>query len=349
MIVTQNLRVLETVRVSSPRKLKTLTPASETAYRTVVDGREQVRNILDGVDKRLLVVVGPCSIHDSKSALEYAGRLARLRERLSERLCIVMRVYFEKPRTTLGWKGFINDPFLNGTYAIEDGLKIARELLIGINNMGLPAATEFLDPYTPQYIDDLITWAAIGARTTESQTHREMASALSMPVGFKNGTDGSLQIALDAMVASQSQHSFLGMDEDGYTAIIRTMGQTHGHVVLRGGKDHPNYATEFVSAAVAKLREAGLRDKIMVDCSHANSGKHHENQIPIFRDLAGQRKAGDESIASVMLESHLHAGNQRLERGCDPASLQYGVSITDACIDWETTEQLLTDAAKTLG
>jgi 3-deoxy-7-phosphoheptulonate synthase len=348
MIATQNLRVRETVRILSPRELKTLLPVSETANRTVVSGRGQVRAILDGADKRLLVVAGPCSIHDTKSALEYARRLARLRERVERQLCVIMRVYFEKPRTTLGWKGLINDPWLNGTYDIENGIKIARRLLIEINEADLPAATEFLDPYTPQYLDDLITWAAIGARTTESQTHREMASALSMPVGFKNGTDGSLQIALDAMVASQSPHSFLGMDEDGYTAIIRSLGQTHGHVVLRGGKDHPNYAQEFVGAAAAHLREAGLRDKLMVDCSHANSGKDHERQIAVFRDIIEQRKAGDECVASIMLESHLHAGRQKLARGDNPEKLAYGVSITDACINWETTENLLLEAAQRL-
>jgi 3-deoxy-7-phosphoheptulonate synthase len=257
-----------------------------------------------------------------------------------------MRVYFEKPRTTLGWKGLINDPWLNGTYDIEAGLEIARELLIKINALGLPAATEFLDPYTPQYLDDLVTWAAVGARTTESQTHREMASALSMPVGFKNGTDGSLQIALDAMITAQHAHSFLGMDEDGYTAIIRSLGVTHGHLVLRGGKDHTNYEPEFVQAAVEALRKAKLREALMVDCSHANSEKHHERQVDVFHNLIAQRKAGNKALASVMLESHLHAGNQPL--GSDPKALKYGVSITDACIGWEITESLLRDAAKEL-
>ena len=254
-----------------------------------------------------------------------------------------MRVYFEKPRTRLGWKGLINDPFLNGTCDIETGLNIARELLCAINTLGLPAATEFLDPYVPQYLDDLVTWAAVGARTTESQTHREMASALSMPVGFKNATDGSLQIAMDAMLAAQSSHSFLGVDEDGFTAIIRSMGVTHGHVVLRGGKDHPNYEPEFVNAAASALHAAGLRELLMVDCSHANSGKNHENQVPIFRNLIAQRAAGNRALASLMLESHLHAGSQAL--GKTPQELRYGVSITDACIDWETTEMLLLEAA----
>ena len=347
MISTYNLRVSETVRISSPREMKRRTTAPVEALDTVITGREQVRAILDGKDDRLLIVVGPCSIHDTASALEYAGRLSILRRELADQLQIVMRVYFEKPRTTLGWKGLINDPWLNGTYDIEAGLGIARELLIKINALGLPAATEFLDPYTPQYLDDLVTWAAVGARTTESQTHREMASALSMPVGFKNGTDGSLQIALDAMITAQSPHSFLGMDEDGYTAIIRSMGVTHGHLVLRGGKDHPNYEPEFVNAAVAALRKAKLREALMVDCSHANSEKHHERQVDVFHSLIAQCKAGNKALASVMLESHLQAGKQPL--GPDPKALKYGVSITDACIDWDTTEGLLRVAAKELG
>ncbi|MDR2513400.1 MAG: 3-deoxy-7-phosphoheptulonate synthase [Puniceicoccales bacterium] len=344
MVPTQNLRVRETVRLLSPKQLKALLPVSGRAHDTVVDGRKQVSMILDGQDKRLLVVVGPCSIHDRSSAIEYATRLDHLKERLKEQLCIIMRVYFEKPRTTLGWKGLINDPFLNGSYDIENGLKTARELLIHINAMGLPVATEFLDPYMPQYLDDLVAWAAIGARTTESQTHREMASALSMPVGFKNATDGSLQIAIDAMIAAQSPHSFLGMDGDGYTAIVRSLGVTHGHVVLRGGKDRPNYEPEFVNAAVEALRKASLRDKLMVDCSHANSGKNHENQVHIFQSVIAQRKAGNLALASVMLESHLHEGRQNL--GNDPSSLKYGVSITDSCISWETTEELLIKAAE---
>jgi 3-deoxy-7-phosphoheptulonate synthase len=347
MIPIHNLRVSEIVRISSPREMKRRALATPEVLETVIAGRQQVSDILDGKDDRLLVVVGPCSIHDTASALEYATRLNELRRAVADKLQIVMRVYFEKPRTTLGWKGLINDPGLNGTYDIESGLHTARELLLRINALGLPAATEFLDPYTPQYFDDLVTWAAIGARTTESQTHREMASALSMPVGFKNGTDGSLQIALDAMVAARSPHSFLGIDEDGYTAIIRSLGVTHGHLVLRGGKDHPNYEPEFVNDAVEALRKAKLRETLMVDCSHANSAKHYERQVSIFQNLVVQRKAGNKALASVMLESHLHAGNQPLE--ADPATLKYGVSITDACIDWETTRQLLQDAAKELG
>ncbi|MDR2430068.1 MAG: 3-deoxy-7-phosphoheptulonate synthase [Puniceicoccales bacterium] len=343
MVPTQNLRVRETVRLLSPRQLKAALPVSERANETVATGRDEVRAILDGLDTRMLVVVGPCSIHDPSSALEYARRLAALREHLKDRLCIVMRVYFEKPRTRLGWKGLINDPFLNGTCDIETGLRTARELLCEINTLGLPSATEFLDPYVPQYLDDLVTWAAVGARTTESQTHREMASALSMPVGFKNATDGSLQVAMDAMLAAQSPHSFLGVDEDGFTAVIRSMGVTHGHVVLRGGKDHPNYEPEFVDAAASALRAAGLRELLMVDCSHANSGKNHENQVPIFRNLIAQRANGGRALASLMLESHLHAGSQTL--GKNPQELRYGVSITDACIDWATTEMLLMEAA----
>ena len=346
MIPTQNLRVRETIRLLSPHQLEALLPTPLEVNATVAEGREQVRRIMDGEDDRLLVVVGPCSIHDPEAALDYARRLAKLRENYADKLCIVMRVYFEKPRTTLGWKGLINDPYLNGTYDIETGLKIARRLLIDINRLGLPSATEVLDPITPQYLDDLITWAAIGARTTESQTHREMASGLSMPIGFKNGTDGSLQIAIDAMIAARSPHSFLGMDEDGFTAIVRTTGNPQGHVVLRGGKNSPNYDPQNVAAAQAALHKAGLRETLMVDCSHANSSKKYENQAHVFNSVLAQRKAGNRALASVMLESNLHAGNQPL--GDAPKALQYGVSITDACIDWETTEKLLACAHATL-
>ncbi|MDR2983006.1 MAG: 3-deoxy-7-phosphoheptulonate synthase [Puniceicoccales bacterium] len=339
MIPTQNLRVRETIRLLDPHQLETLLPVPPEVNTTVATGRDQVRHILDGTDPRMLVVIGPCSIHDPVAALDYARRLAKLRKRYADTLCIVMRVYFEKPRTTLGWKGLINDPYLNGTYDIEAGLKIARKLLIDINALDLPAATEVLDPITPQYIDDLITWAAIGARTTESQTHRELASGLSMPIGFKNGTDGSLQVAIDAMIAAQSPHSFLGMDEDGFTAIIRTTGNPHGHVVLRGGKNRTNYEPENVAEAVTSLHKAGLREMLMVDCSHANSGKKHENQAHVFKSVIAQRKAGNKALSSVMVESNLYAGNQPLSS--DPKTLQYGVSITDACIDWETTENLL--------
>jgi len=292
------------------------------------------------------VVVGPCSIHDFKGALEYATRLAALREELEQQFCIVMRVYFEKPRTTIGWKGLINDPHLNGTHDIEQGLKLARKLLLEITGMGLPAATEFLDPIIPQYLADLVSWAAVGARTTESQTHREMASGLSMPVGFKNGTDGSLQIAVDAMCSAMTPHSFLGIDQDGVTSIIRTTGNPVGHVVLRGGRLRPNYDAESIRESEAKLQQAGLPAALMVDCSHANSGKQHARQEDVWRSVIQQRLAGTRSLIGVMLESFLSEGSQPIPK--NPAELQYGVSITDSCLGWEVTERMLREGAETL-
>jgi 3-deoxy-7-phosphoheptulonate synthase len=287
----------------------------------------------------LLVVVGPCSIHHPRSAIEYATRLAALRDELARELCLVMRVYFEKPRTTIGWKGLINDPNLNGTYDIETGLKLARELLLRINTLGLPAATEFLDPIIPQYIAELISWAAIGARTTESQTHRELASGLSMAVGFKNGTDGSLQTAVDATCASRQPHNFLGIDQDGVTSIIRTTGNPVGHVVLRGGRSRPNYDAASLREAESQLRQAGLPPVLMVDCSHANSGKQHSRQELVWRSVIEQRAAGNRSLIGAMLESFLSEGNQPFPK--EPAQLRYGVSITDACLGWDATERIL--------
>src|SRR6266496_3534313 len=275
---TQNLHVKEIVRLLPPRALKQEFPMTERANQTVVEGREIVKRILRGEDPRLLVIVGPCSIHDVDGALEYAQRLDRLREELAGQLCVVMRVYFEKPRTTVGWKGLINDPHLDGSNDIESGLKKARRLLVQITEMGLPAATEFLDPIVPQYIADFVSWAAIGARTTESQTHREMASGLSMPVGFKNATDGSLQIAIDAMHSARTSHSFLGIDQDGFTSVVRTAGNPDGHVVLRGGRLRTNYDAESIREAADRLEKAGLPEVLMVDCSHANSGKQHARQ-----------------------------------------------------------------------
>src|SRR6266702_2628910 len=278
MFPTQNLHVKQTVRLLTPSALKAQLPASEAANRTVVSSRQHVTRILEQKDSRLLVVAGPCSIHDVQGALEYGTKLAALRQELAGQMEIVMRVYFEKPRTTIGWKGLINDPHLDGSYDIETGLKRARRLLLQITGMGLGAATEFLDPIVPQYIADFVSWAAIGARTTESQTHREMASGLSMPVGFKNATDGSLQIAIDAMTSARAPHSFLGIDQDGVTSIIRTTGNPHGHVVLRGGRLQTNYDPESIATAVAILKKAGLPSMLMVDCSHANSGKQHARQ-----------------------------------------------------------------------
>jgi len=339
MLPTQDLRVKETVRLSTPRALKTALPMTEAANRAVVLGRDAVTQILQRKDPRFLVVVGPCSIHDPKGALEYATKLNVLRQELEDQLSIVMRVYFEKPRTTIGWKGLINDPHLDGTYDIETGLKQARQLLLQITEMGLPAATEFLDSITPQYIADLISWAAIGARTTESQTHREMASGLSMPVGFKNGTDGSLQTALDAMAASRTPHSFLGIDQDGFTSIIRTVGNPAAHIVLRGGRLRTNYDAESLREAETRLTETGLPSVLMVDCSHANSGKQHARQEEVWRNLIEQRLAGNAALIGAMIESNLHEGNQPIPKNL--AELRYGISITDSCLGWEATERML--------
>jgi len=339
MLPTHNLHVKESIRLIAPRELKAELPMTEAANRTVVSGRDAISAILKQTDSRLLVVVGPCSVHDPKGALEYATKLNRLREELADQFCIVMRVYFEKPRTTVGWKGMIYDPHLNGTDNIQTGLKMARELLLQITGMGLPAATEFLDPVVPQYIADLVSWAAIGARTTESQTHRQMASGLSMPVGFKNGTDGSLQIAIDAMQSAMRPHSFLGIDQDGYTSIVRTTGNPHGHVVLRGGRLRTNYDAESIREAEENLKKAGLPPVLMVDCSHANSLKQHAKQEEVWRSLIEQRLAGSKPITGVMIESNLGEGSQSIPK--DLAQLRYGVSVTDACIGWEVTERLL--------
>jgi len=335
---THNLHVAETVRLIPPVRFKEELPITEKSVDTVVGGREDVKAILQGKDPRMLVILGPCSIHDPKGALEYAGRLNKLRQEISDRFCLIMRVYFEKPRTTIGWKGLINDPKLNGTYDIENGLRIARQLLLDITEMGLPAATEFLDPIVPQYTAELISWAAIGARTTESQTHREMASGLSMPVGYKNGTDGSLQIAIDAMTAARQPHSFLGIDQEGVTSIFRTSGNPDGHIVLRGGRVRTNYDSGSIQEAVETLAKAGLPPQLMVDCSHANSGKEHARQEEVWHSVVEQRVAGNTAITGVMIESNLEEGNQKLK---DPRELKYGVSITDACVSWETTERML--------
>jgi 3-deoxy-7-phosphoheptulonate synthase len=339
MFPTQNLHVKQAVRLLTPNSLKAQLPASEAANRTVVTSRQNVTRILEQKDSRLLVVAGPCSIHDVQGALEYGTRLTALRQELAGQMEIVMRVYFEKPRTTIGWKGLINDPHLDGTYDIEAGLKKARRLLLDLTEMGMPAATEFLDPIIPQYTADLITWAAVGARTTESQTHREMASGLSMPVGFKNGTDGSLQIALDAMQSARAPHSFLGIDQEGITSIIRTTGNPDGHVVLRGGHARGNYDPQSIREAETKLEQAALPAVLMVDCSHANSGKQHARQEEVWRSVIGQRAGGTRSLIGVMLESYLNEGNQPFPK--DRTELKYGISITDACLGWEATERLL--------
>ncbi len=339
MFPTQNLHVKETARLITPRALKDHLPMTEACNRTVVESRQRVTAILQQRDPRLLVVVGPCSIHDVDGALEYANRLNAIRREVSDAMEIVMRVYFEKPRTTIGWKGLINDPHLDGSYDIETGLKNARRLLMDITSMGLPTATEFLDPIIPQYTADLISWAAIGARTTESQTHREMASGLSRPVGFKNGTDGSLQIALDAMLSARTPHSFLGIDQDGITSVIRTTGNPVGHVVLRGGRSRPNYDRQSIQEAEQHLKKAGLADVLMVDCSHANSGKQHSRQEEVWDNVILQRAEGNRSLIGMMIESYLQEGNQPFPQPVE--KLCYGVSITDACLGWEVTERML--------
>jgi 3-deoxy-7-phosphoheptulonate synthase len=339
MYRTQDLHVKEIVRLSSPRELKAQTPSSEAVNATVARSRERVIRILRQEDPRLLVVIGPCSIHDEKGALEYAEKLNALRNEFADRMEIVMRVYFEKPRTTIGWKGLINDPHLDGSQDIEAGLKIARRLLLEITGMGLPAATEFLDPIVPQYIADLVTWAAIGARTTESQTHREMASGLSMPVGLKNSTDGSLQIAIDAMGATRHAHSFLGINEDGVTSIVRTSGNPHAHVVLRGGRAKTNYDAESIRAAEEKLISEKLPPVLMVDCSHANSEKKFAKQEDVWRSVIQQRVEGTRSLIGLMVESNLFEGSQPIPKNLE--DLRYGVSLTDSCIGWEATERML--------
>lgn len=339
MFKTQDLHVRELVRLSTPRTVKAEFPTTEAASATVARSRERIIRILRQDDPRLLVVVGPCSIHDEQAAREYAARLNGLRREFADQMEIVMRVYFEKPRTTIGWKGLVNDPHLDGSQDIEAGLKIARRLLVEIAGIGLPTATEFLDPIVPQYIADLVTWAAIGARTTESQTHREMASGLSMPIGYKNATDGSLQIAIDAMGAARHPHSFLGIDQDGVTSIVRTNGNPDGHIVLRGGRARTNYDAESIRSAEAVLKQSHLAPVLMVDCSHANSAKQFARQEDVWRSVIEQRLGGTRSLIGVMIESNLHEGNQPFPKPV--TELQYGVSITDACVSWETTERML--------
>ncbi|TCD47495.1 3-deoxy-7-phosphoheptulonate synthase [Chlorobium sp. N1] len=339
-----DLRVSSIIRLSSPGDLKEQLPVDEAAAGTVAAGRREVEGILTGKDRRMLVIVGPCSIHDIGSAREYAERLLALRRELKEDLSIVMRVYFEKPRTTIGWKGFINDPHLDDTFDIEHGLFHARKLLLEINAMGLPCATEFLDPITPQYVADVISWAAIGARTIESQTHRQMASGLSMPVGFKNSTDGRLGVAVDAIRSAMHPHSFLGIDQEGRSSVITTKGNPFGHMVLRGGSGGPNYDSRSIASAEALLKKAGLQQSLLVDCSHANSGKKHAEQLNVWENILSQKQAGNRSIAGVMIESNICSGNQPFPE--DPEKLHYGVSITDECISWEETERMLRQGAE---
>lgn len=340
----ENTRIAACTPLLSPAELHTLYPLSDAAAANVARGRQAVRDVLDGKDHRLMVISGPCSIHDAEAALDYARRFKALSDKVADNLLLVMRVYFEKPRTTVGWKGFVNDPDMNDSFDLEKGLKQARELLTTLAEMGLPTATEALDPISPQYLGDLFSWSAIGARTSESQTHREMSSGLSTPVGFKNGTDGSLQIAVNAWQSAASPHRFMGIDERGQVSVLETRGNPHGHIILRGGKE-PNYDAAHIAEVEAALDKAGLPAKLVVDCSHGNSHKNHELQPLVARDAGKQIVAGNRSILGLMLESHIHAGAQKLAR---PEDLQYGVSITDACIDWETTESLLTQLSEQL-
>ncbi|MGB1622003.1 MAG: 3-deoxy-7-phosphoheptulonate synthase [Synechococcus sp.] len=339
MTTTSDLHVVETRPLVAPALLHGELPIDAAATATVASARRRIQAILRGDDDRMLVVVGPCSVHDVNAARDYAQRLAPIRDRLKDQLEVVMRVYFEKPRTTVGWKGLINDPHLDGSYDINTGLRRARGLLLELARMGMPAATELLDPVVPQYIADLISWTAIGARTTESQTHREMASGLSMPIGYKNSTDGSATIAINAMQAASKPHHFLGINADGHASIVSTTGNPDGHLVLRGGNRGSNYHLEAVEDAAAELDQAGLKDRLMVDCSHANSNKDFRRQGEVLSAVADQMKAGSRHVMGVMIESHLVEGNQKLTS--DLSQLTYGQSITDACISIETTEALL--------
>ncbi|MEI7088632.1 3-deoxy-7-phosphoheptulonate synthase [Pectobacterium versatile] len=322
----------------TPDELKAKFPLNDAEQRDIAQARATIADIIHGRDDRLLIVCGPCSIHDTDAALEYARRLQSLAAELNDRLYIVMRVYFEKPRTTVGWKGLINDPFMDGSFDVEAGLHIARGLLLELVNMGLPLATEALDPNSPQYLGDLFSWSAIGARTTESQTHREMASGLSMPVGFKNGTDGSLGTAINAMRAAAMPHRFVGINQTGQVCLLQTQGNIDGHVILRGGKT-PNYSAQDVAECEKQMEKAGLRPSLMIDCSHGNSNKDYRRQPLVVESAIEQIKAGNRSIIGLMLESHLNEGSQSSEQ--PRSDMHYGVSVTDACISWESTETLL--------
>jgi len=342
MLPTQFVNIREFVAMDSPRIIRGEQPASLAALDFVLKSRGAIEKILNGEDSRLIVIVGPCSIHDEASCLEYARRLNDLSRKVSDQMLVVMRVFFEKPRTAIGWKGLINDPHLDNSFNILEGLRISRRILLEVTDLGLPAATEILEPVTPLYISDLITVATIGARTTESPTHRQMASGLSMPVGHKNGTDGSLSVALDAMKSARHPHSFVGINDEGVTCIVHTRGNRNVFPILRGGNSGPNYSAEQIAEAAKKMTEYQLVPRLMVDCSHANSRKDYRNQEAVWSDVLGQRLAGNKAIIGMMLESHLNPGRQDL--GADPSQLQYGVSITDGCIGWAETETLMLEA-----
>jgi len=342
----ENLNVAAFDLMPSPEEIHARLPISERASDTVYEGREALKRILDRTDPRIFIIVGPCSIHDPVAGYDYAERLSALAESVRDTLCLVMRVYFEKPRTSTGWKGFINDPYMDDSFRIEEGIEKARAFLLKVAELGLPTATEALDPITPQYLGDLVSWTAIGARTSESQTHREMASGLSTPVGFKNGTDGDIQVAINAIQSAARPHSFLGLSFQGRSAIVRTQGNTYSHMVLRGGGGRPNYDTVSISITERALAKAGLPRNIVVDCSHANSYKDVELQPLVMSDCVHQIREGNRSIVGLMIESNLEAGNQAIPD--DLAKLKYGCSVTDPCVDWPTTEAMIRKARENL-
>lgn len=342
----ENINIVSFTPLISPKEIKNLYPLSDSIRHHIATSRQTVRNILTGEDRRFLLIVGPCSIHSKELAIEYAQRLLNLSKQVQDVAFIVMRTYFEKPRTTLGWKGLIYDPDLDNSHNIVKGLKLAREILLHIAGLGLPTGTELLDPIVPQYISDLVCWASIGARTTESQTHREMASGFSMPIGFKNSTDGNLQVAIDAMISARGSHHFLGIDEEGRTCVIETTGNSMSHIILRGGRGRPNYDPVSVIEAIETMNKVGLPPRIVIDCSHANCGKRYALQAHVLRDVIQQRIEGNTCIIGAMLESNLKPGNQPFPPpGTEP---EYGVSITDPCLGWEDTEQLILESAEKL-
>jgi len=345
-IITENLNVLELVPLVTPGELKRQCPASPDILKTVIDARAVIRRILAGDDKRLMVIVGPCSIHDPVAAIDYARRLKALSDEVADTLFVIMRVYFEKPRTTVGWKGLIYDPHMDGSADIASGLRAARELLLNINTLGLPAGTEMLDPIVPQYVADLVAWTAIGARTSESQTHRQMASGLSMPVGFKNRTDGDVQVAVDAIQAARHPQSFLGIDGDGRTVIVRTAGNAGGHMILRGARNKTNFDNQSVALAADRMQASGLRPCILVDCSHGNANKRFEKQELAWNTILEQRHTGNQALIGMLLESNLFEGNQKISE--NSSALKYGISVTDECVGWKTTESMLRHAAEVI-
>ncbi len=340
--LTKDVHIIANQPLPSPEEIIQQYPTSEIAAQTVFNGRQTIKRMMRNADMRLLVIVGPCSIHDEKAAYEYAQRLKELQQKVKENFFLVMRVYFEKPRTVIGWRGLINDPDLDGSSDIIKGLHKARQILLALSEMEVPIASELLDPVVPQYISDLISWAAIGARTTESQIHREMASGLSMPVGFKNSTDGNLQIAIDAIQSSRFSHHFVGINVDGKMHIWKSSGNIWGHIILRGGRDEPNYHREKIEETAQRLEKAKLPPFVVVDCSHANSQKVYKKQVEVWNDLIQQTLDGNEALRGIMLESHLHEGNQKIPENL--SQLKYGVSVTDPCINWETTERIILEA-----